>query len=643
MASGMEGRRSAAVAAGIAVRPRRGDVTERVPGTRAPAIPVRPRAQPEAPFRWARGRKAGRLAAHPDALALLLMVALAMLLLARAWRAPLSSTLGAGTGDAGLFLWFLRWTPEALAGGQAPWVSDLLNVPDGVNALWNTSLILPGMLLGPVTLLLGPVLTLNLLATAGPALSGWTAYLVIRRWVAWAPAAAAGGLVFGFSPAMVGQSRGHLHMTLLVFVPVLLALLDEVLVRQRRPAHVAGSLLGLCAFAQLLTGEEVLAMAGVLGAGGVLALAAAHPRLVPPKAGYALRAFAVAGLVFALLAAWPLAVQLRGPGRVSGDVQAGSRFAADLLGTLVPTGAQALAPAPAARLAESFPGNLAERGAYLGLPVVALALATAVGCRRVGVVRLAALLAAASAVGALGPRLHVAGRATGLAMPWALAERLPLLESAVPSRFALFTALFAGILVAVGLDRARRGGGRLPAACLLALALVPLVPAGALGAIGPVQVPDFFTGPGVRRIPAGSTALVLPYARPGSSIAMAWQAEAGLRFRMPGGYFVGPAEDGSPMFGARTTVLARTLSAIDRGARFDSLDGRRRRGLVADLLHWDVRTVVVGPSRTAGPVAELMTGLLGRQPERVGGVLVWYDVEPRLLLAPPTVRVAKKP
>src|SRR5512132_3022598 len=147
MASGMEGRRSAAVAAGIAVRPRRGDVTERVPGTRAPAIPAGAR----------------RLAAHPDALALLLMVALAMLLLARAWRAPLSSTLGAGTGDAGLFLWFLRWTPEALAGGQAPWVSDLLNVPDGVNALWNTSLILPGMLLGPVTLLLGPVRTLNLL------------------------------------------------------------------------------------------------------------------------------------------------------------------------------------------------------------------------------------------------------------------------------------------------------------------------------------------------------------------------------------------------------------------------------------------------------------------------------------------------
>jgi hypothetical protein len=53
--------------------------------------------------------------------------------------------------------------------------------------------------------------------------------------------------------------------------------------------------------------------------------------------------------------------------------------------------------------------------------------------------------------------------------------------------------------------------------------------------------------------------------------------------------------------------------------------------------------VVVGPSRTAGPVAELMTGLLGRQPERVGGVLVWYDVEPRLLLAPPTVAVATKP
>src|SRR5205823_5959210 len=152
-----------------------------------------------------------------------------------------------------------------------------------------------------------------------------------------------------------------------------------------------------------------------------------HPRLVAAKARHAATALGVAAAVFALLAAWPLAAQLAGPGRVSGDVQSSSRFVNDLLGTVVPTTTQALAPAGLARLADRFPGNLAERGAYLGLPVLALCLG-ALAARRTrakGVVRLAAALAGVTAVGALGARLSVAGRPTGVALPWALAERLP--------------------------------------------------------------------------------------------------------------------------------------------------------------------------------------------------------------------------
>src|SRR6266536_1187036 len=137
MASLMGGRGWAAVAADTALRPGRGDVRERVPGTRASASPV-PRPAPGA----GSGRHARQGPWRGQAAGVLcLMVALSGLLLARVWRAPLSSTLGGGGGDAGLFLWFLRWTPAALAAGHAPWYSDLLNAPGGVNALWNTSLL----------------------------------------------------------------------------------------------------------------------------------------------------------------------------------------------------------------------------------------------------------------------------------------------------------------------------------------------------------------------------------------------------------------------------------------------------------------------------------------------------------------------
>ena len=85
--------------------------------------------------------------------------------------------------------------------------SDYLNHPDGINLMWNTWLPLPGLLLSPLTLLFGPVLTFNVLVTLAYGLSAWSAYLAIHRYVPSHGAAACGGLVYGFSPAMVGHSH----------------------------------------------------------------------------------------------------------------------------------------------------------------------------------------------------------------------------------------------------------------------------------------------------------------------------------------------------------------------------------------------------------------------------------------------------
>jgi hypothetical protein len=53
----------------------------------------------------------------------------------------------------------LRWTPFALEHGHNPFVTGHLNAPYGVNLLWNTSLLLPGLLFAPVTRTFGPVAT----------------------------------------------------------------------------------------------------------------------------------------------------------------------------------------------------------------------------------------------------------------------------------------------------------------------------------------------------------------------------------------------------------------------------------------------------------------------------------------------------
>jgi hypothetical protein len=59
----------------------------------------------------------------------------------------------------------------------------------------------------------------------------------------------------------------------------------------------------------------------------------------------------------------------------------------------------------------------------------------------------------------LGARLRVGGQPTGVVLPWTAMEALPLVHNMVPSRLALLTALFAGLLLAAALEGLWRLGG----------------------------------------------------------------------------------------------------------------------------------------------------------------------------------------
>ena len=78
----------------------------------------------------------------------------------------------------------------------------------------------------------------------------------------------------------------------------------------------------------------------------------------------------------------------------------------------------------------------------------------------------------------------------------------------------------------------------------------------------------FFTGPAVRNPPRDSAALVLPWLHWRTALAMTWQAEAGLWYRMPGGYFIGPQRDSDrPRFDAIPSSASITLARIFSGCR----------------------------------------------------------------------------
>ena len=497
-----------------------------------------------------------------SALTLLGFLLLAALVF-RGWKlAPTTNTLGHGHGEASFFLWVLRWMPFAIEHGQNPFVTTYLNAPLGVNLLWNTSLPLPALVMAPVTLLFGPVLTYNVLLTLGLGLSACTAYLAIGRYVSSRIAAVLGRLVYGFSPYMRAHSLGHVNLTLVFLPPLLLLLLDDVVVRQRRTPLLDGALLGVVAVCQLLISEEVLATTALTGALLLVVLAVGHWRQVRSHLSYAAAAFAVAAVVFLVLAAVPLASQFFGPYRYSGPASgAAPRLVNDLYTFVVPSRQQVVSTTATADLVATLPGNAAERTGYLGAPLLLVALGVAVRWWSRPVVRSAALLALCMAVLSMGANLWVGGHRTTIPLPWSALQELPAAESVIPSRLAVYTALFMGLLVAVFADQVRGWSGwrRVLGGVVVLIALAPIVPRFAGSGMGPVDVPRFFTSDDVQRVPADSVALVVPFPDRFASFPMLWHATAGIHFKMPGGYFLGPSADGRAQYGPPPSTTRRVL------------------------------------------------------------------------------------
>ena len=191
------------------------------------------------------------------------------------WSFHPTSVTTCGCGDASLFLWFLEWPAYALAHGHDPFYSTALFHPAGIDLLSNTSVLAIGIVLAPVTWLFGPVATMNVASTLGPALSALAMFWLLRRWVRWTPAAFVGGLVFGFSSfVFVNLAGGHLMTGVLVLVPLIVACLDDLLVRHPRRPAVTGVVLGLLVVVQFFLSTEVLVIMAICAVVAVVELLA---------------------------------------------------------------------------------------------------------------------------------------------------------------------------------------------------------------------------------------------------------------------------------------------------------------------------------------------------------------------------------
>lgn len=559
-----------------------------------------------------------------DLLVGLLFVALAGWLTHGLWPDPNGRTLALNPEDQTLYEWFLAMDSRALL-GDFGLLSDRLNAPDGVNLMTNTSVIALGVLLAPVTLLLGAPVTFALLAAGNLAGTAIAWYLLYTRTLrARRLAAGLGAAVCGFGPGMVSQTNSHLHMTAQWLVPVIVWLVVRML-RAADPGRAGGdgdgdgtagpdrrrlttSAIGLAAAvtAQVFIGEEVLFLCAVT----LLFMAIGYAVVDRDLARRALPGFAggmtlATGLALLALAG-PLWFQFAGPQGVADGMFSPDYFSADLRSWWSISPLSLAGGEETARLTT----GPAEYNTFLGWPL----LAVTVGCafwlgRRPLVV---ACVAGALAMGALslGPRLVLDGDRTAVPCPYALIAGLPVVDGALPMRFALAVLPLTATLLVLAVDRALRDTGRVrrlvPA--LVGAALLPLVPTPLPTADRP-PAPEFITAGHWRQcVQPGGVLVPVPLPTPKEPWPMRWAAATDAGFGIPEGFFIGPyGRGGTAAMGTFKQPTSALLADVAKRGLQPAIGDEQRQQAKKDADFWGASCVALAVDT---PHAESLRGTL---------------------------------
>jgi hypothetical protein len=574
------------------------------------------------------------------------------------WSNHPTSTTTCGCGDSALFLWFFAWPAHAVAHGLDPFYSTAMSHPGGVNLLANTSELALGTVLAPVTWAFGPVASMNVSLTLAPALSGLAMFLLVRRWVDWAPAAFCAGLLYGFSPlVLVALSDAHLMLGWAVVPPLVVACVDDLLFRRRHRPVGVGLVLGLLLVVQFFVGTEVLLLVGIMAVPAAALLGAWGLWHRPAVRAHTRRA--VTGLVTAaatagVLLAWPTWFALAGPVHISGRVWPtlylgfeGTTMKAYVWPTPVSAGFTVFAHRVGGYQGPTMSGQ------YVGIGMVAVAVVGLLVWWRDRRLLFFGAMAAVSVVVSLGVSRTVW-------LPWQVLAGQPLFENIIPSRFLVVTYLCLAAMLGLVVDHVRRavldrsaagegaGAGRadrsIAAAVGLAVAAVGLVPVASYLAptvpmvTQPVRAPTWFTTV-APHLPSHQVLLVFPVPYQVIESAMAWQAVVGFPYDMVGGGGPGGVIE-------RTGAERPGAEAIGR-ASFSFTGQHLRTGDVAAsraaLVGWRVDTAVL-PDQPGLPAYDrvtsvpytvaFMTAVTGRRPARVAGSWVWPNASNGLPTGP---------
>jgi hypothetical protein len=574
---------------------------------------------------------------------LLVVLAYVLVALALTWRIDVHPAVrvpsnGSPNVESDIYLniWFMRYAATAVSHGHLPaLITTAVNAPRGINLMWNTSMLLPGVLLAPLTLLAGPSVSLAVLLVVGFAGSASALYLVLRRWDVSIAASAIGGAVYGFSPALLVAAEDHYHLQFAVLPPLIVDAVLRLITGRGRPIRT-GIWLGLLVAAQVFTAEELLVDTALILVPLLAVLVFSRPFEVGARLPRAAAGAAIAAVVSLVLCIHALLVQFRGPLYETGSPWHVSRYWIDPIDFVT---------APNAVLFHGRYGHFmistrqwpVETFAYLGWPLLIVMVVALVGFwsdLRIRMAGIAFLLMEWMGIGnhkVMIGSWHVPIRL----LPWHWLVRIHVLNQVLPNRFPILADGAAAVVLACALDRVlamvpARYHWRGPAvAAAAALVLLPIVPR-------PVPAHNVLAAPSGwhtvltrLHLKAGAPVLVLPFNTNMDDRAdpMEWQAMSDAHVSLVGGYCIVPDRHGRAVMcnTGRTLDSAQIISvrrmnklALDKSHQI----GPPRAAMASAITAWRPAAVVTSDgSRT--PLGRFLIGFFGPPTVHDGATLGW--------------------
>jgi Dolichyl-phosphate-mannose-protein mannosyltransferase len=466
---------------------------------------------------------------HLAALSFYLVVAILM-----TWpvAAHLTDRVAGEPADNRLFVWTIWVVRQEMMAGHAPLYTTFVYYPDGISLALHALVItktIPGALLQAV---LSPVATFNLLLLISMALTGYTAWLLVRHLTRDGGSAIVGGLVFACSPFYLAHATaGHLDYLSAEGIPLFCYLFVRALERKSwQAACYAGLVMAYTALSNWAYQLYLLVFCALFLVYHLIIERRAHLQWSVLKQ-YMITAV-VAGVCSAPLTVPAYLATRSGTYDVTRYIGGAALFVSDIVGFITPSPNHFMLGKLVQPIFSRFTGGPAEGTVFVGFSVLILAgLGLRQAGRKLGLFWLAVALV--FALVSLGPGLHILGqyqfpqlswmhmgsaaqklgvpmkpewvqlfdKTPMIPLPGAALQLLPFFQwTRAPSRFIVVTMLALAVLAGFGVARIRQAmrGRRwlgLPApsiATALAGALVLFEFCVVPFPTTPIAVPDFY-------------------------------------------------------------------------------------------------------------------------------------------------------